>query len=56
MTTESTESGLMLPDVNAAWEATTCKSHELFFTNFPPYVPKGVLLAATIKMPENSPN
>lgn len=52
MTTESTASGLTLPDANAALAATSCNSAALVLTNFPPYVPKGVLFAATINIPK----
>lgn len=52
MTTESTIFGSMLPAASAAFAATICSSVDEVFTNLPPYVPKGVLLAATIKTPD----
>jgi len=56
MTTESTIFGSMLPAASAAFAATICSSVDEVFTNLPPYVPKGVLLAATIKTPDTMNN
>ena len=48
MTTELTHSGLMFPDASAALVAISCRSVAEYFISLPPYVPKGVLLAATM--------
>lgn len=50
--TESTIFGSTLPAAKAAFAATTCNSVDEVLTNLPPYVPNGVLLAATIKIPK----
>lgn len=51
ITTVSTVSGLTLPDVSAAFAAISCSCKTLVFTNFPPYDPNGVRLAATMNIP-----
>ena len=48
MTTELTHSGLMFPDASAALVAISCRSVAEYFISLPPYVPNGVLLAATM--------
>jgi hypothetical protein len=48
MTTPFTNSGFTFPDSNVALAATSIKSVHDFPVNFPPYVPKAVLLAATM--------
>ena len=45
---ELTISGLIFPASRAARAAISCKSVAVKFVNFPPYVPKGVLFAATM--------
>lgn len=52
MITESIIFGSTLPAASAAFAAITCSSVDEVFTNLPPYVPNGVLLAATIKIPK----
>lgn len=49
--TVSTNSGLTFAADNAALAAKVCKSVALVLVNFPPYVPKGVLLAPTMNTP-----
>lgn len=49
--TWSTISGLTFPAASAAFAATSPNFATGVCTNLPPYVPNGVLLAATIKIP-----
>lgn len=51
--TVSINSGLMFAEAKAALFEMVCKSQALVFTNFPPYVPIAVRLAATITISKN---
>lgn len=52
ITTVSTNFGSTLASAKAALAAIVCNSEALVFLNLPPYVPKGVRFALTIKTPE----
>lgn len=52
ITTESIFDGEIFAEARAAFDAISWRSVGVFFASWPPKVPKGVLFAATIKIPK----